>query len=219
MKVELIDQMGTDLSVVNSARVSFAKESELRGGVLTEKDTKLLRYLADHGHWTPFSHTGLSFRIQAPIYVARQLGKHQVGLTWNEVSRRYVSDDPTFDSPKKLRAKPEGSIKQGSGTHPAKLKKDTRKAFRKHDQECLKLYKELIAQGVCPEQARMVLPQSMNTEWIWTGNLYSFHNVVEKRTHATAQQEVQLVAKEIQKHLAEAFPEAYKALYFRRGFS
>lgn len=219
MKVTLIDTMGSDLSVVNSARVSFAKESHLRDGLLDQKDSRLLRYLADHGHWTPFGHTSLSFRVTAPIYVARQLGKHQVGLVWNEVSRRYVDDTPTFDEPKKLRSRPDKSIKQGSDPTPAKLKKETRKAFRKHSKECLKLYEDLIDQGVCPEQARMVLPQSMETEWIWTGNLYAFHNVVEKRLHPTAQQEVRDVAHELQKHLMEAFPEAYKALFYRRGFS
>src|ERR1043166_5131845 len=128
-KVELIDSMGSDLSVVNAARVSFHKESEWEHFVpetgqvkppdwdtverLGEKDQKLIGYLAKHGHWTPFAHAFLSFRIKAPIFVARQLVKHQVGLAWNEVSRRYVDDEPEFWFPDVWRGKPVNA-KQGS---------------------------------------------------------------------------------------------------------
>jgi len=110
MKVELVDTMGSCLSVVNAARVSFDKFSYK----LDEKDERLLSYLAEHDHWSPFAHTSLQFRIKAPIFVARQLGKHQVGLSWNEVSRRYVDGDPEFYNPTTWRGKPANDNKQGS---------------------------------------------------------------------------------------------------------
>ena len=139
MEVTLIDSMGSDLNVVNAARVSFAKESEWEDNEpqydgsgafgwaavkkegdwifrLSEKDQRLISYLAKHNHWTPFAHCFLSFRIKAPIFVARQLVKHQVGLAWNEVSRRYVDDEPEFFLPKEWRTRPEGNVKQGSGS-------------------------------------------------------------------------------------------------------
>ena len=109
MKVELIDKMGTDLSVVNAARVSYAKTKE----VFDDKDEKLIKYLAEHEHWSPFAHASLQFRIKAPVFVARQLVKHQVGLVWNEVSRRYVDDKPEFFTPSSWRVRPKNS-KQGS---------------------------------------------------------------------------------------------------------
>lgn len=212
MQVTLIDKMGNDLSVVNSARVSFSKESTYSGHkVLDQKDIKLLSFLARHSHWTPFAHTALSFRIKAPIYVARQLGKHQVGLVWNEVSRRYVSDNPTFGKVSYWRKKAP-NVKQGSLDEPIELNDLTEQRVQEHYLRSIELYEQILRDGGCEEQARMVLPQSMETEWIWTGNLYAFHNVVQKRMHPTAQREVQEVAKEIRKNLLRAFPEAYTAL-------
>lgn len=213
MKVELIDTMGTDLSVVNAARVSFHKESSLENGELKEADIKLLCYLAKHGHWTPFGHTALSFRIKAPIFVARQLGKHQVGLVWNEVSRRYITEEPEFYVPDKLRAKA-NNVKQGSSSKAVLLDPFAAKRYESHAKESLKLYLTLLDRGVCPEQARTVLPQNMYTEWIWTGNLYAFHNVVNKRAKADTQLETQFIANEIKKHLTDKFPKAYEALYY-----
>ena len=179
MKVSLISHMGGDLQIVNAARVSFHKESSLVEGELKEADVKLLNYLAKHGHWTPFGHTALSFRIKAPIFVARQLGKHQVGLVWNEVSRRYITEEPEFYVPTKLRAKAD-NVKQGSSSKAVLLDPFASKRYEAHAKESLKLYLTLLDRGVCPEQARTVLPQNMYTEWIWTGNLYAFHNVVHK---------------------------------------
>jgi thymidylate synthase (FAD) len=174
--VALLDHMGSDLSVVNAARVSFSKVSL----EMTEADKKLIKYLAKHDHWTPFAHTSISLRIKAPIFVARQLGKHQVGLVWNETSRRYVKDTPEFYEPETWRAAAE-NVKQGSSeteviTHDSEgYSLDDR--LEEVIAGALNLYEEMIAVGVSPEQARMVLPQSMMTEWVWTGSLLAFVRV------------------------------------------
>ena len=154
MNVNLIDVMGTDLSVVNAARVSFAKESN----EFSDKDEKLIKYLAKHNHWSPFGHASLQFRIKAPIFVARQLVKHQVGLVWNEVSRRYVDDEPEFFIPDQWRSRPENS-KQGSGEEIIIYNIESTMQFVKQT------YQNLLKANVAPEMARMVLPQNMYTEW------------------------------------------------------
>lgn len=195
--------MGSDLSVVNAARVSFAKVSS----EFSEKDAKLVGYLARHGHWTPFAHTALSIRVQAPIFVARQLVKHQVGLTWNEVSRRYVDDEPAFYFPEKWRGRPEGSVKQGSGEdieYHGNVKHVTKLA--------LSMYQDMLKAGVAPEQARMVLPLNSMTEWIWTGNVMSFARVCKQRLDPHAQQETREVAEQIQAIVQEHFPVSFQAL-------
>lgn len=228
MKVEYVDSMGDDISIVNAARVSFAKESnyEIEGDEegewnfkLPEKDAKLLKYLADHNHWSPFSHTSISLRIKAPLFVARQLGKHQVGLAWNEVSRRYVDDPPTFFTPDKWRSRPEGNIKQGSGD--GEVKKMYLRGFRMtpldeaYDtllEHAADVYEGLLEAGVSPEQARMVLPQSMNTEWIWTGSLYAFARVCNLRLDPHAQVECREVAKKISDIIKPIFPISWSVL-------
>jgi thymidylate synthase (FAD) len=198
MDAELIDAMGTDLTVVNTARVSFNKQSTS----LSNKDIKLIKYLAKHNHWTPFAHVQVQFRIKAPIFVARQLVKHQVGLVWNEVSRRYVDTDPEFYTPKVWRSRPEGSIKQGSGARlsdtPARAAVG---AFGYALHVISEVYKDLLAEGVAPEQARMILPQSMYTEWVWTGSLVSFARIVKQRLHEGAQEETKEIALMIKKEL------------------
>jgi len=203
--VELIDHMGTDLTVVNSARVSYDKKSE----VLDEKDQKLLGYLAKHGHWTPYAHAFLSFRIKAPIFVARQLVKHQVGLAWNEVSRRYVDSEPEFYVPKEWRGRPvnskqgsDGVIDLGSGwIFPAETVSNS-----------LNAYNELLARGVAPEQARMLLPLSTMTEWIWSGSVAAFSRVCRLRLDPHAQQETREIAEIISSQAQEKFPYSWKAL-------
>jgi thymidylate synthase (FAD) len=213
MKVELVDHMGTDLSVVNAARVSFNKVAT----ELEEKDERLIKYLARHKHWTPFGHTSVSLRIRAPIFVARQLGKHQVGLVWNEVSRRYVDDEPEFFQPECWRTRPEESIKQGSGDETIPLE-DIAVGYRYDwDYEalmwlCKSYYEECIAKGVAPEQARMVLPQSMMTEWIWTGNLVSFSNLCKLRLDSHTQKETRDVAQLVNDIIEPLFPISWKEL-------
>ena len=171
--------MGSDLSVVNAARVSFAKEhKEFDEG----KDGKLIRYLAKHDHWSPFGHGSLQFHIKAPIFVARQLVKHQVGLVWNEVSRRYVDDEPEFYIPDAWRGTAENK-KQGSSddeidVNPYGFMVDD---YQQSLSKAKWTYEELLRKGVCPEQARMVLPQSLMTEWYWSGTLYAFARVCNLR--------------------------------------
>ena len=169
MDVELIDHMGSDASVVNAARVSFGKRIK----EMSEGDTKLIRYLATHNHWSPFGHASVQFRIKAPIFVARQLVKHQVGLTWNEISRRYVEYEPEFYEVDTWRGRPINK-KQGSSEEEIEwIDRGTRTDSLQSQVEtiALKYYNRMLGAGVAPELARMILPQSMMTEWYWSGTL------------------------------------------------
>ena len=215
MNITLIDKMGTDLSVVNAARVSFAKQSQWKrmvpsagkeGYDLSEKDDKLIKYLAKHGHWSPFAHAFISFRIKAPIFVARQLVKHQVGLAWNEVSRRYVDDKPEFYIPFMWRKRPDKSIKQGSSDEEVPY--DIMKLINTAQET----YDDMLAEGIAPEMARMVLPQCMHTEWIWSGSVYAFSRVCNLRNKSNAQSETRMVTLELSKHMKDHFPVCTKYL-------
>jgi len=211
MEVTLLDWMGSDLSICNAARVSFHKESALSDGVLQERDVKLLSYLAKHNHWSPFAHSSLSFRIKAPIFVARQLGKHQVGLVWNEVSRRYVDEEPEFFLPSSWRSRPESSMKQGSsGEHPEQIQwtLNVKDSFN----YLLTLYKWMISDGIAPEQARMVLPQNTMTSWIWSGSLAAFARVCKLRLDPHAQEETRQVTQQIANLVPNEFAHSWKAL-------
>ena len=220
--VELIDHMGSDLSVVNAARVSFAKESDweeiqLPGEYgplprLSEKDQKLVAYLAKHGHWTPFAHAFLSFRIKAPIFVARQLVKHQVGLAWNEVSRRYVDDEPEFWFPKVWRGKPVNAKQGSSEAVPDDVQYDAKHGVAEACERALNEYLHLVSSDVAPEQARMVLPQNTMTEWIWSGSLAAFARVCNLRICAHAQAETREVAQKIFDQVPKEFEHSWKAL-------
>ena len=190
--VTYVDHMGSDLTVVNSARVSFDKKVS----VLSAKDAKLINYLAKHQHWTPFAHVQVTLLVEAPVFVARQLVKHQVGLVWNEVSRRYVSDAPTFHVPDVWRQAAD-NVKQGSSANPIQHSGVAGAVYHRAMLRLTSVYKELLSMGVCPEQARMVLPQSMMTSWYWTGSLVAFARVCNQRMESTAQKETTVVAKEI----------------------
>ena len=210
MTVTLVDHMGSDLSVVNAARVSFAKvHEEFDEG----SDSKLIRYLAKHDHWSPFGHASLQFHIKAPVFVARQLVKHQVGLTWNEVSRRYVDMEPEFYAPKVWRGVAENK-KQGSSEEEINInpRNDMVDDYQKVLSTAKWTYEELLRKGVCPEQARMVLPQSMMTEWYWSGTLYAFARVCNLRCKDDAQFETRMVANQIDKFAKDIFPVSWKAL-------
>lgn len=203
----LIDKVGGDLSVVNSARVSFAKES----AELNDNDEKLINYLARELHTTPFRHLELAFRCKAPIFLARQLGKHQTGMIWNETSRRYVNTTPVFFNFDFLRKAPEKSIKQGSGgTHS--LSKSWLATIKTEQKEVAKLYEALINDGIAPEQARAILPQSMMTEWVWTGSLLAFFRLWRERSNENAQKEAQDFAKWIDFYCGQVAPIAWQAL-------
>lgn len=203
IKVECIDVMGSDLSVVNAARVSMDKFHE----EFEDRDEQLIKYLSENNHWTPFGHAILSLRIKAPIFVARQLVKHQVGLVWNEVSRRYVDSEPTFYLPE-LRERAE-NVKQGSGDVLVDIEYNPIKETSKSS---LMAYKYLLRMNVAPEIARSVLPLNTMTEWIWTGTLAAFVRVVNLRIHPHAQKEARIVGEKIKEILIEKFPISSKYL-------
>lgn len=199
IEVKLMDKMGSDLTVVNAARVSFHKESK----VLSEKDKNLIEYLAKHKHTTPFRHVQFQFRCKAPIFLARQLGKHQVGLSWNEVSRRYVDSLPDFYYPEAWRKRPDDGIKQGSKEEPIALNEHAHGMYDEFLIGAQRIYLRLLEIGVAPELARIVLPQSMITEWVWTGSMLAFFNVWKQRSDEHAQYE----AREFARLLDIAIPE------------
>lgn len=227
MKVELLDHMGSDLSVVRAARVSFQKETywDVKGWdddnnpivELSDRDKKLIGYLAKHNHWTPFGHCFASFRIKAPLFVARQLGKHQVGLCWNEESRRYIDSEPEFYVPEKgqwrLRAE---NVKQGSSTEtfvgtPHNLTYGAQTPASVMG-SAVRLYKSMIEQGICPEQARIVLPQSLLVTFIWSGSLAAFARVCKLRLDPHTQKETRDIAEMISNEMAQRFPVSWQAL-------
>ena len=214
--VELIDYCGDDLSVVNAARVSFNKESNYgrieytEGGLeyaVSEKDAKLINYLAKHKHKSPFNHCFMSFRVKAPIFVARQLVKHEY-LPWNEVSRRYVTDEPEFYFPEYWR-KAADNVKQGSSDEEVKF---ITSPARVATAQCLSAYNTMLEAGVCAEQARMVLPQNTMTEWIWSGTLFAFAKMCKLRLDAHTQRETQEIAQLVSKHAEFLYPVSWTAL-------
>ena len=229
IKATLKDHMGSDLTVVNAARVSFGKESyavawldydyedKSRCGdliaVLEPRDQKLIRYLAKHKHLSPFGHAFASFHVKAPIFVARQLVKHKF-LRWNEISRRYVADAPEFFRGETWRRSAE-NVKQGSGDA---FSPDEDVTFYIQDEYeelvsmALECYTRMLRRGVAPEQARMVLPQSTMTEWYWSGSLDAFAAMCNLRCASDTQYESRVVADQISKVLGDLFPVAWEAL-------
>lgn len=230
IKATYIDHMGTDLSVVNAARVSFGKKSgwvcsecgetnwvhdydyahycetcklgdEL---TLSEKDTKLIKYLASHKHMSPFGHCFASFHVKAPIFVARQLVKHKF-LRWNEISRRYVDDSVEFYTPETWRGRSEDKKQGSEGVVLPEIDKTLWWAS-------LELYEDLLDQGVAPEQARIVLPQSLLTEWYWSGSLDAFADMCNLRLKEDTQFESRLVAQQIDEEMSRLFPVSWSAL-------
>ena len=235
MKAEYISHMGDDLTVVNAARVSFDKESVgelgenvymVDGGfeqeyLLSDKDKGLIGYLAKHGHWTPFSHPQITMRYTVPIFIARQEFKHIVGFTRNEVSRRYVDDTPELFTPNEWRKRPKGSVKQGSSAEVITGTQDwdcvaermtIESRHEDHNNYCNDYYEDLIRIGVCPEQARMELPQSMYTSYYITGSLAAFARMVKQRSDPHAQVEIQELASMVDKIVRPLYPISWEAL-------
>ena len=214
IKATYIDRMGTDLTVANAARVSFGKTSEMEDDPwgppkLKAKDDKLIRYLAKHKHISPFGHCFASFHIKAPIFVARQLVKHSF-LRWNEVSRRYVDDEPEFYKPDGWRGRSSDKKQGSTGVDPS-----LNVFSMLVDQEArdtLLLYTGLINKGVAPEQARMILPQSTMTEWYWSGSLDAFARMCVLRCASDTQAETRIVADQISDKMKELFPVSWDAL-------
>ena len=240
--VHLVDKMGSDLTVCNSARVSFNNESEWSVDEevetrlkksnssfraedvrkLSDRDAKLIRYLAKHNHWTPFAHPQVTLRIKAPISIRTQFFKHKQGFVENEVSRRYVDEEPDFYFPK-FRHRPSGNAKQGSdgwleciegggetsggfATHPLY------ESYKNTIQSALRTYEDLIASNVAPEQARFVLPQGMYTEWYWTGSLAAYARFYKQRIDEHAQWEIREYAEAVGKIIRPIFPVSWQEL-------
>ena len=201
--------MGSDLTVVNAARVSFGKRKGK--AEFDNSDKKLINYLARHNHWSPFGHCSIQFYIKAPVFVARQLVKHQVGLTWNEISRRYVNTEAEFFEPDVWRSAADDK-KQGSSDEAINISSHSKRVYQQVLLKAKWTYEDLLKQGVCPEQARMVLPQSMITEWYWSGTLYAFARVCNLRCKPDAQQETREIANMIDKECGKLFPISWGAL-------
>lgn len=237
--VRLVDHMGSDLTVVNAARVSFAKESKMESEVfedlesaeawgnvdydflysdrwmggyyaerLSEKDARLIRHLAKHEHWTPFGHPQVTLHFKWPVFVARQAMRSNIGICWNEESRRYIQTEPEFYEPKVWRSKPEGSIKQGSGEESWEVAL----LYPGLDQMCLQQYEDLLELGIAPEMARMVLPQSMYTECWGTFSLAALSRFYKLRSDSHAQKEIQDYAAAIDSLVRPLYPVSWKAL-------
>ena len=213
--VTYIDHMGSDLSTVNAARVSFGKKSDWDyvqlEMFLKPSDERLIRYLAKHEHISPFGHAFASFHVKAPIFVARQLVKHKF-LRWNEISRRYVSDEPEFYQPDVWRSSTPDK-KQGSG---GPVDSGAKKAIMNKAEQLTKgsarTYRRMIELGLCEEQARAYLPQGMMTEWYWSGSLDAFASMCKLRLKEDTQYESRLVAQQISDKMSELFPLSWEAL-------
>ena len=215
IKATYIDHMGTDLTVVNAARVSFGKKRDV---YQEQEDYRLIHYLSKHEHMSPFGHCFASFHVKAPVFVARQLVKHKF-LRWNEISRRYVDDKPEFYEPDVWRGRSKDK-KQGSEglvelynvtdkRNPNFLVGETQTHYQKLQHE---LYQSLLDAGVCPEQARMVLPQSTMTEWYWSGSLDAFADMCNLRLASDTQEETRQVAQQISVKMSNLFPVSWAAL-------
>lgn len=249
MKVEILEHMGSDLSIVNAARVSFQKESswdtieqeivkddgsvlKIPKEVLKGGDARLIAFLAKHKHIMPFAHPHISFRCEAPIAIVRQLYKHKVGFVESEVSRRYVDSTPEIYFPEKWRAKnpdkKQGSYEDvfvdkiefsmmpsfdlGGRAYPTEYVEDIHIAYRLAVNNCVRTYEAMIKAGVCPEQARFVLPQGMYTTWVWTSSLLGYARMHGLRNKPDTQKETRFFAEEIGKKLQELFPISWLAL-------
>lgn len=214
--VKLVDRMGTDLSVVNAARVSYDKESE----IFSERDRKLLKYLIRHDHTSPFRHATITFEAYAPLLVARQWWKYAVASShlddqngWNESSRRYVTEDEEYYTPgvNGWREAPDNK-KQGSGNQfyapgwTAKLQE-----YQRTGQE---LYEAAMADGIAPEQARLFLPAyGLYVRWRWTTSLQGTLHFLAQRLHHTSQWEIQQYAKAVNNIMTTIFPETMESWF------
>ena len=237
MKARLMDVMGDDLRVVDAARVSFAKESQYisssyevntnhrlfdewlayakpleidKKPTISLEDYALIQYLGSHGHWTPFAHPQITLRMKAPVPIRTQCFKHKQGFVENEESRRYISGKPELYVPTEFRSAPKNAKQGSAGTHEHnKLWMDTYKVTCK---EAIEIYQQMIEDGVAPEQARLVLPQGVQVQWIWTGSLAAFARFTRQRKDPHAQEEIQELAQEVDDCIRPFFPVAWRAL-------
>jgi thymidylate synthase (FAD) len=207
IKATYINHMGCDMSVVNAARVSFGKKIDRM--YTKPEDDKLIRYLAKHKHMSPFGHCFASFHVKAPVFVARQLVKHKF-LRWNEISRRYVDNEPEFYEPKTWRGRAKDKKQGSAGMVELSDNVNAGPEFIHYEAKCL--YQEMLDEGVCPEQARMVLPQSTMTEWYWSGSLDAFADMCNLRCASDTQAETREVATQISDRMRKLFPVSWAAL-------
>ena len=214
--IELLGISGSDNTIANTARVSMGTGvnwNKLPEGYSESERNRLIKYLAYNKHTSPFRHTSLTIRAKVPVFLARQLGKHQIGLSWNEVSRRYVDSDIEFHYPVNWRMRPDKSIKQGSGSvFDAHSDSELQQTYDDAIQFAMDTYDDFIDRGVAPEMARMVLPQSMMVEFIWTGSLMAFAHVYNLRFDGHAQEEAQEFAQDLGNLISPLFPVAWSAL-------
>lgn len=227
MKVEYMAHSGDDILVLNAARASFGKETDWEReetyGVdehgsysdyikkLSDRDTKLLNFLAREKHLLPFRHPQVTLRCRAPIFVARQLGKHQTGMSWSEESRRYITTEPEFYWPDKWRKAAE-NVKQGSSDEGIEFDDDVIKDFTTSHTQLVIRYDALLKAGVAPELARIILPQNMMITWVWTGSLLSFFHMYKERSHPTAQLETRQFVELVQQEMIKLYPNSWQAL-------
>lgn len=207
VKVEYVDHMGSDESVVNAARVSFANEGD--DGRTEEQNEKLIKYLARHGHWTPFGHTSITLRITAPIPIRTQCFKHKVGFVENEESRRYVSYTPEIFIPE-FRSQVDNKKQGSGGLH--KYSKEWQESYKEGVDSMINLYETMIDDGVAEEQARFVLPQGVMVNWYWTGSLSAFARFCKQRMDPHAQLEIQQLATMVDAEIRGLYPMSWKAL-------
>lgn len=222
MDAVLIDHMGSDLSVVRAAKISFNNDDDVSEFITRERALSihphprsheaLIDYLASHGHWTPFAHPQITLRMSAPVPIRTQMFKHKVGFVENEESRRYIKSRPVLFIPDEFRAAPDGDkVKQGSaGVHPADGW--IRKEYIERCTQMIDYYESLIEQGVAPEQARFVLPQGCEVNWYWTGSLYAYAKMFNGRQDSHAQGEAQDLSSAVGAILQPLFPYSWRAL-------
>lgn len=208
MKAEYYSHYGSDNMVADAARVSFSKEAS---NYTEEKNAKLIRYLARNNHVTPFFHPQVTLRMQAPVPIRTQCFKSKIGFAENEESRRYIKSEPRFYVPETFRSAPEGNIKQGSGeTHSNNGY--WKREYYEYCNKGMMLYKQMIEDNVCPEQARFVLPQGTEVEWFWTGSLAAYARFFNLRNDSHAQKEVQILSEQVGRIVSELFPISWKYL-------
>lgn len=211
IEVELLDHMGSDLTVVNAARVSMGAQSF----EMSERDVGLVKFLSEESHVTPFRHPVVQLRCKAPLFLARQLGKHQVGFSWNEVSRRYKDGDSIpieFYVPEVINGRPSNLMKDVPVPMDCTKSAIAAQAIKNAYRHSLSIYEMLLGYGVAPEHARMVLPQGMLTEWVWTGSLYGWFGLWKQRSGEHAQSDAVVFAAKIDKIMSELYPICWKAL-------
>lgn len=202
IKVTKVNHMGNDFTVADAARVSFAKQAK---NYNPEQNRKLIQYLAKHKHMSPFGHCFATFHVKAPVFVARQLVKHKF-LRWNEVSRRYVDEEPEFYMPEVWRGRSEDKKQGSEGVVPCPIRPEM--LYK----DAIDSYTTMLEAGICPEQARMVLPQSMMTEWWWSGSLDAFADMCNLRCKPDTQAETRVVADAISKEMSWLFPISWSSL-------